>query len=90
MRKLVLALPFAVALIAATVSASPAAVNCAAVNRDLKLGRWPEDIAESMGITLSDVKNCRDKGAAAGNAAPAKPGATPASATSSAARKQPK
>jgi hypothetical protein len=36
------------------------AVNCEVVRKDLKLGRWPEDVALGHGITLSQVKSCQD------------------------------
>ncbi len=46
------------------VSVSAAAVDCSRVNRELRSGRWPEDVALGMGITLADVKHCQDEPAA--------------------------
>jgi hypothetical protein len=40
-----------------------AAVNCGIVNRDLKMGRTPQDISERMGVPVSDVNACKGKNA---------------------------
>jgi hypothetical protein len=49
-------------------------VNCGIVNKDLEMGRTPEDISERMMISVEDVKKCQaeakeGKGAAAPAAA---------------------
>lgn len=60
MPKRFLILPLTLAFLAA---ATPShAVSCDAVNRELKLGRWPEDTALAMGITLAEVNDCKSKG----------------------------
>jgi hypothetical protein len=40
-----------------------AAVNCGIVNRDLKMGRTPQDISERMGVPVADVTACKGKDA---------------------------
>ena len=62
MRKSIVSAFVSVALLATAAVPALAAVNCDLVNRDLKKGKWPEDIALSMGITLSQVKSCQAKG----------------------------
>lgn len=75
MSKRILIVAFAVAALLPA-GASAAAVNCNIVNRELKLGKWPADVALGMGITLAEVKSCKDKPAAPPrSASPAKPGA---------------
>ena len=79
MQKLIFAVLCTIALTAATVAPSLAAVNCGIINKDLNLGRKPEDIAERMGISVGEVKECKGKTngtTGAGNAAPAKPETT--------------
>ena len=43
-------------------------VNCGIVNKDLKMGRTPQDISERMMISVDDVKKCQAQGGAAGTA----------------------
>jgi hypothetical protein len=73
MRKKILAVPLAVTFVV-TAGAPAFAVNCDQVNKERKMGRWPEDIALSMEITLADVKSCETKAmpASSRNAAPPK------------------
>lgn len=59
MRTWILAAAIGVAALVAATEAAPA-VDCNRVNRELKLGRWPEDVALGMGITLADVNRCKD------------------------------
>ena len=44
------------------VTASAGGVNCDQVRRYLKTGRTPEEIAESMVVSVSDVKKCQEQG----------------------------
>ena len=55
-RILVVTVAFA-AVFSATAAA--ATVNCNVVNRELKLGKWPADVALGMGVTLSEVNRCK-------------------------------
>jgi len=73
MKKLLLAVPCAIALITATALPSLAAVNCGIINKDLALGRKPEDIAERMGISVAEVQACKEKGTGTTADAPAAP-----------------
>jgi hypothetical protein len=54
------------------VGSASAQVNCAQVMRNLKTGRSPEQVAETMVIDVSEVKKCQE---AAEKAAPATPAA---------------
>jgi hypothetical protein len=62
------------------------AVNCEVVRKDLKLGRWPEDVALGHGITLSQVKSCQDS-SKQGSATPPPSNAKPAPKSSSSSEK---
>lgn len=57
------------------VPAIASSVNCGIVNKDLQMGRTPEDISERMMISVEDVQKCaaqaKEKTGAAGGAAPA-------------------
>ena len=52
-------------------------VNCGIVNKDLQMGRTPQDISERMMISVDDVKKCE---AEAKKDAPAAAPAAPAAA----------
>jgi hypothetical protein len=78
MSKRILIVAFAIAAVLPA-TASAAAINCNIVNRELKLGKWPADVALGMGITLADVKSCKDKPAAPVRSAPPARSASPAS-----------
>jgi hypothetical protein len=60
---------FAIAAIAPA-TASAAAVNCNIINRELKLGKWPADVALDQGVTLTEVKGCKDKPAVVQSSTP--------------------
>jgi hypothetical protein len=76
MGKGILIVLFAVAAIAPA-TASAASVNCNVVNRELKLGKWPADVAVDQGVTLADVKRCKDKPAAVQSSTTPKTGTAP-------------
>jgi hypothetical protein len=73
-------------LLLAGAATGSAQVNCGIVNKDLKMGRTAQDIAERMMISVDDVKKCEAEGkkdSAAPAAAPVtgeKPAAAPAGA----------
>ena len=73
MRKSIL-VAFTAALVFPAASAL-ATGDCNIVNRELRLGKWPEDVALGMGLTLAEVKQCREQPTAqpgqAGKRAPA-------------------
>jgi len=77
-------------LLAASVTVSFAqSVNCALVNKNLQSGRTEQEVAETMVISVDDVKKCKEmKKDAAPAAAPVtgeKPAAAPAGAGASGA-----
>jgi hypothetical protein len=76
MGKGILIVAFAVAAVVPA-TASVAAVNCNIINRELKLGKWPADVALDQGVTLADVKDCKAKPAAAQSSTTPKTGTTP-------------
>ena len=62
MRKALLG--FSAASVLLLASATPGfsgAVNCGIVNKDLQMGRTPQDIAERMMISVDDVKKCQEE-----------------------------
>ena len=66
MRKALLGIAGASIMLLATTSPGFAgAVNCGIVNKDLKMGRTPQDIAERMMISVDDVKKCQEEAAKA-------------------------
>jgi hypothetical protein len=72
----------AAALTFGTVTAH-AAVNCDQVNKYLKTGRTPQDVADTMVVPIDDIKKCQAggdiKAKAAGSAMPSgQPGGTTA------------
>jgi hypothetical protein len=82
MRKALLGVAGASLLLAGAVTAS-AQVNCKVVLKNLESGRTDQEVAETMVISVSDVKKCKEEKAAAAAAAPAtgdKPAAAPAGA----------
>jgi len=83
MRKRCLGVTLAIALVAATVHPGLAQVNCDAVNKQLKLGRWAIDIADEMNLTLAQIRACeeRAKAATTKHAPAAKTGTAPKGAT---------
>ena len=69
MRKTLLGIAGGVVLLLAGASAGVAGdVNCGIVNKDLKMGRTPQDISERMMISVDDVKKCQAQAGAAGTA----------------------
>lgn len=86
MRKSLLSVAGASILLLAGAATGSAQVNCGIVNKDLKMGRTAQDIAERMMISVDDVKKCEAEGkkdSAAPAAAPVtgeKPMAAPAGA----------
>jgi len=77
-------------LVAASATVSFAqSVNCALVNKNLQSGRSEQDVAETMVISVDDVKKCKEmKKDAAPAAAPVtgdKPAAAPLGAGAGAA-----
>jgi hypothetical protein len=86
MKKFVAAAACSVAVVAGAAAPVLAAVNCGIVKKDLDRGRTPADISERMGISVSDVNQCKEQGgtgtaADTAKPAPGKPGTTPAEAT---------
>ena len=77
MRKVLLGIAgVSILLLATTIPGLAGPVNCGIVNKDLKMGRTPQDIAERMMISVDDVKKCEEEAAKAGTGA----GAAPATA----------
>ena len=70
MKKLILALPVAAALVSGALP-SIAAVNCGIINKNLERGKAPEAVAEQMAISVAEVKECKAKGPNATTDAPA-------------------
>ena len=60
MHKTLLALPCAIALMAATAEPTLAAVNCGMVKKDLDRGKKADDIALNMGVSVKDVETCKN------------------------------
>jgi hypothetical protein len=58
MQKRILAALCATGFLALGTIAS-AATSCDAINRELKAGRWPVDVALDKGMTLAQVESCR-------------------------------
>ncbi len=69
------------------VQSASAQVNCQQVMRNLKTGRSPQEVAETMVIDVSEVKKCQEAAEKAAPAAPAAPGA-PAAAPAGGAEKK--
>ena len=69
-RSLLLGLTLAVVLGGTSLPA--AAVNCKAVNKMLKTGRTPQELAETMVVDVSEIEKCKEEAEKAGG------GATPA------------
>ena len=86
MRKSLISVAGASILLLAGAATGSAQVNCGIVNKDLKMGRTAQDIAERMMISVDDVKKCEaeaKKDSAAPAAAPVtgeKPAAAPVGA----------
>jgi hypothetical protein len=79
MRKKILVLSLAAAALLPA-SAAVATVNCNAVNRELRLGKWPADVALDLDVTLAEVQSCKNSPAkAVREATPPKRGASPKS-----------
>ncbi len=79
MKTPILAILCASALLAGSAAPALAAVNCGMIKKDLDMGKKPEDIAERMGITVSEVKKCKDQsGTPAGSTGPSAPAPKPA------------
>jgi hypothetical protein len=82
MKRLRIAL--AVAAISLVTTTAYAGVNCNQVKKYLATGRTPQDVSETMVITLDEVKKCQEGGdAAAGQPAAQAPGAAPAAPSAS-------
>ena len=77
MRKLLLGVAGVSILLLAGATPGFSQVNCGIVNKDLKMGRTAQDIAERMMISVDDVKKCEAEAKKAEAAAPA---AAPAAA----------
>jgi hypothetical protein len=81
MRKALLSVAGASVLVLAGAAIGSAQVNCGIVNKDLKMGRTAQDIAERMMISTDDVKKCEEQAKkdapAAAPAGEAKPAAAP-------------
>ena len=71
MKKLILVLPVAAALVGGSIAPSFAAVNCGIINKNLERGKAPEAVAEQMAISVAEVKECKAKGANATTGSPA-------------------
>src|SRR4026207_1121621 len=57
-------LPIVVFAVAATtlgVGFAQGAVNCASVMRNLEAGASPEQVADTLAISMGDVKDCQDQ-----------------------------
>ena len=69
MRKTLLGIAGIAAFVAAGAGTSFSGdVNCGIVNKDLKMGRTPQDISERMMISVDDVKKCQAQAGGAANA----------------------
>jgi len=53
------AIAFAFAVSCLWVSTAAAGVNCDQVNKYLKTGRTPQDVADTMVISIDEVKKCQ-------------------------------
>ncbi len=72
MRKALLGVAGIGALLLAGATPSHAgSVNCGIINKDLKMGRTPQDISERMMVSVEDVKKCQEEAAKAEAGAPA-------------------
>ena len=82
MRKRILGVVGAMAMIAATAAPGLAAVNCGLIKKDLDMGRKPEDIAERMAVSVDEVNKCKQGAATTGTpgTAPGAAGSQPTSA----------
>ncbi len=85
MRKALLGVAGASLLLVAGAVTASAQVNCKVVLKNLEAGRTDQEVAETMVISVSDVKKCKEekKNSAAPAAAPVtgdKPAAAPAGA----------
>ncbi|HYB98426.1 MAG TPA: hypothetical protein VEC57_04755 [Candidatus Limnocylindrales bacterium] len=88
MKKPILGVVGAMALIAATAAPGVAAVNCGLIKKDLDMGRKVEDIAERMAVSVDEVKKCQQQqggavGGQAGGHAPGTPENRPVTAPAS-------
>lgn len=92
MRKALMGVAGASLLLLAGAATSSAQVNCGLVNKNLQSGRTDQEIAETMVISVDDVKKCKEqKKDAAPAAAPVtgdKPAAAPLGAGASGAEKK--
>lgn len=43
-----------------------AAVNCKAVNKMLKMGRTPQELAETMVVDVGEIEKCKEEAEKAG------------------------
>jgi len=78
MRKTVLGVFGASALVLAVAVPGFAGPNCGLVKKDLAMGRTPEDISERMMVPVDEVKKCQTEGGAAAAPGAAAPAADPA------------
>ena len=88
MRKILLSVAGASLFLTGVGIASAADVNCKVVMKNLESGRTEQDVAETMVISVDDIKKCKEQ--AKNSAAPAnapvtgeKPAAAPAGAGAS-------
>ena len=68
-KSLLVGLAFGTVLVGSSLPA--AAVNCAAVNKMLKMGRTPQELSETMVVDLSEIEKCKEQAEKAPQATPA-------------------
>jgi len=71
MKKTILVLPVAAALLGGSAMSSFATVNCGMINKNLERGKAPEAVAEQMMVSVAEVKECKAKGPNATTDSPA-------------------
>jgi hypothetical protein len=68
MKRLVL-LGLALGFVLGGTSLPAAAVNCKAVNKMLKTGRTPQDLADTMVVDVGEIEKCKEEAEKAGGEA---------------------
>jgi len=61
MKNIVFAVLATAALVGVPAAPAIAAVNCGMVKKDLDRGRTPQDIAEKMAVSVSEVNKCKNE-----------------------------
>ena len=79
-----------IAAISLVTTTAFAGINCNQVKKYLGTGRTPQDVAETMVITLDEVKKCQEGGDAGAAGQPAAPAPAGAPAAPSASQPAPK